>query len=255
MTWSIVTFDERDGAFAIAVATKNLAVGAAVPHLRSGVGAVATQSITNRYLGPVVLDAMARGLSPSDAIASAISVDAGRGLRQIHAIDRHGRTAVWTGENCVMWCGSVADGPVSVAGNMLANETVVPATLAAFIAASALPLPERLMAAMLAGDAAGGDRRGRQSAAMTMTTTEDFPDLSLRVDDHATPLIELQRIVELWRRDRAPTLDRQPRRADPAGQIDLDAIEAPWIAGGMDLRLRRVQQLPDDGAGRLDTSG
>ncbi|MGI4810533.1 MAG: DUF1028 domain-containing protein, partial [Janthinobacterium lividum] len=137
MTWSIVTFDKRDGAFAIAVATKNLAVGATVPHLRSGVGAVATQSISNRYLGPVVLDAMARGLSPCDAITSAISADAGRGLRQIHAVDRHGRTAVWTGENCVMWCGSVADGPVSVAGNMLANETVVPVTLAAFMAASA----------------------------------------------------------------------------------------------------------------------
>ena len=239
MTWSIVTFDKRDGAFAIAVATKNLAVGATVPHLRSDVGAVATQSISNRYLGPVVLDAMARGLSPADAITSAISADAGRGLRQIHAVDRHGRTAVWTGENCVMWCGSVADGPVSIAGNMLANETVVTATLTAFLAASALPLPEQMIAAMIAGDAAGGDRRGRQSAAVVMTTTEDFPDLSLRVDDHATPLLELERVLGIWRRDRAPSLDKLPRKADPAGQIDFDAIEAPWIAAGTDLRLRR----------------
>ncbi|MDT7953235.1 MAG: DUF1028 domain-containing protein [Acetobacteraceae bacterium] len=239
MTWSIVTYDKQHGAFAIAVATKNLAVGAAVPHLRSGVGAVATQSISNRYLGPVVLDGLARGLSPADAITSAISSDAGRGLRQVHAVDRHGRTAVWTGENCVMWCGSVADGPVSVAGNMLANASVVSETLAAFVAASALPLPEQLVAAMLAGDAAGGDRRGRQSAAIVMTTIEDFPDLSLRVDDHPTPLRELERVLGIWRRDRAPMLDKLPRKADPAGQIDLDAIEAPWIAAGQDLRLRR----------------
>ena len=239
MTWSIITHDARCGAFAIAVATKNLAVGSAVPHLRSGVGAVATQSFTNRYLGPAILDSMARGLSPSDAITAAIAADAGRGLRQVHAVDRHGRTAVWTGENCVMWCGSSADGPVSVAGNMLANETVVTATLAAFIAGSAQPLPEQLIAAMLAGDAAGGDRRGRQSAAIAMTTTEDFPDLDLRVDDHTAPLLELQRVLGLWRHHRAPFLDKSPRKTDPAGQIDFDAIEAPWIAAGMDLRLRR----------------
>jgi uncharacterized Ntn-hydrolase superfamily protein len=138
-----------------------------------------------------------------------------------------------------MWCGHVAGEAVSVAGNMLANERVVPATLASFQAAPDLPLPERLMAAMMAGDAAGGDRRGRQSAAMLMTTTEDFPDLNLRVDDHATPLAELQRILAVWRRDRAPVLGNMPRRADPAGLIDFDAIEAPWIAAGLDLRLRR----------------
>ena len=239
MTWSIITYDAINSAFAVAVATKNLAVGATVPHVRSGVGAVATQSISNRYLGPAVLDSMARGLSPSDAITAAIASDAGRGLRQVHAVDRHGRTAAWTGENCVMWCGSSAEGPVSVAGNMLANETVIPATLSAFIAALAQPLPEQLIAAMLTGDAAGGDRRGRQSAAIVMTTTEDFPDLSLRVDDHATPLSELERMLGIWRRDRAPMLDKLPRKANPAGQIDLDAIEAPWIASGTDLRLRR----------------
>ncbi len=239
MTWSIITHDANSGAFAVAVATKNLAVGSTVPHLRSGVGAVATQSIANRYLGPAVLDSMASRLSPWDAITAAIAADAGRGLRQVHAVDRHGRTAVWTGENCVMWCGSSAEGPVSVAGNMLANESVVPATLAVFITGSAQPLPERLIAAMLAGDATGGDRRGRQSAAVAMTTTEDFPDLDLRVDDHAAPLLELQRVLGIWRRDRAPMLHKLPRKADPAGQIDFDAIEAPWIAAGSDLRLRR----------------
>lgn len=239
MTWSIVTHDAATGAFAVAVATNNLAVGATVPHLRAAVGAVATQSISNRYLGPAVLDGMERGLTPDEAIAEAVGADAGRGLRQVHAIDRFGRTAAWTGENCVMWCGSKAEPSVSVAGNMLANENVVPAALAAFMAHSEHLLPERMMAAMLAGDAAGGDRRGRQSAAMVLTTTEDFPDLNLRVDDHPTPLMELQRVLAIWRRDRAPLLGNMPRKADPAGVIDLDAIEAPWIAAGLELRLQR----------------
>jgi uncharacterized Ntn-hydrolase superfamily protein len=239
MTWSIVTYDSVTGAFAVAVATKNLAVGATVPHLRAGVGAVATQSISNRYLGPVVLDGMARGLAPDAAIAEAVGADAGRGLRQVHAIDRFGRTAAWTGEHCVLWCGSLAGPSVSVAGNMLANAEVVPATLAAFSAGTELLLPERMMAAMLAGDAAGGDRRGRQSAAIVLTTTEDFPDLNLRVDDHAQPLVELERVLGIWRRDRAPLLGTMPRKADPAGVIDLDMIEGPWIAAGLDLRLRR----------------
>lgn len=238
MTWSIVAHDAASGAFAVAVATCNFAVGATVPFLRAGVGAVATQSFSNRYLGPVVLDGMARGLSPEQAIASAIAGDEGRGLRQIHAVDRHGRTAAWTGENCVMWCGSEAAPAVSVAGNMLAGEEVVSDTLAAMAEADA-PLPERMMRAMLAGQSAGGDRRGRQSAAMVMMTTEDFPDLNIRVDDHEDPLVELDRLLGIWRRDVQPGLATRPSKADPFGLIDLDQIETRWTAAGSELRLRR----------------
>jgi uncharacterized Ntn-hydrolase superfamily protein len=138
-----------------------------------------------------------------------------------------------------MWCGSMSAPFVSVAGNMLAGEAVVADTLAAMRTGAALDLPERLMRAMEAGEAAGGDRRGRQSAAMVLTTTEDFPDLNLRVDDHATPLPELRRLLDVWRREREPGLATQPRKADPAGIIDLDAIEAGWIARGLDIRFRR----------------
>lgn len=239
MTWSIVSHDPETGAFAVAVATCNFAVGASVPHVRPGVGAVASQSITNRYLGPAVLDAMERGLSPELAIAGAIATDAGRGLRQVHAVDRLGRTAAWTGENCVLWCGHAAAAGVSVAGNMLAGEAVVADTLAAFLAGPVDDLPARLMGGMEAGQAAGGDRRGQQSAAMVLTTTEDFPDLSLRVDDAPTPLAELRRLLTIWRRDRAPGLRTAPRKADPAGQINMDTIEAAWIAAGLEIRLRR----------------
>src|SRR5580658_9493234 len=122
MTWSIVTHDPKTDAFAVAVATKAFAVGASCPFVRAGVGAVSTQSMTNRYLGPAVLDGLARGLPPAAAIEGALVGDEGRGLRQIHAVDRFGRTAAWTGENCVEWRGSVSVEGISVAGNMLAGE-------------------------------------------------------------------------------------------------------------------------------------
>jgi uncharacterized Ntn-hydrolase superfamily protein len=239
MTWSIVAFDQATGAFGAAVATKAFASGSFVPFVRAGVGAVGTQSLTNRYLAPVVLDGMARGLSPALAISSAVAGDEGREIRQIHAVDRHGRFGAWTGKHCVEWCGSVGETGVSVAGNMLSNDRVAAATLSGFKADPALPLPERLMAALENGEAAGGDRRGRQSAAMVMVTTEDFPDLSLRVDDHSEPLPEMRRLLNIWRRDRAPYLGNSPSKANPAGLHDIDKIEASWKAQGLDIRFRR----------------
>src|SRR3954468_11740833 len=132
MTWSIVAYDPKTGAFAVAVATKAFAVGASCPFVRAGVGAVSTQSMHNRYLGPAILDGMAGARAPAAAIEGALAGDEGRGIRQVHAVDRHGRTAAWTGENCVMWCGSVSGGGVSVAGNMLAGEPTVAETLACY---------------------------------------------------------------------------------------------------------------------------
>jgi uncharacterized Ntn-hydrolase superfamily protein len=239
MTWSIVAHDPNSDAFAVAVATKAFAVGAVCPFVRAGVGAVSTQSMTNRYLGPAILDAMARGLGPAAAIEGSLAGDEGRGIRQVHAVDRLGRTAAWTGDNCVEWCGSVSAGGISVAGNMLAGEPTVTATLAALKANQQLPMPDRLMTAMLAGEAAGGDRRGKQSAALVMVTTEDFPDLDLRVDDHAEPLRELQRLLAVWNREGVPRIGISPSKANPSGLTDLDAIEAGWIGQGLDLRFRR----------------
>src|ERR1700677_4031457 len=148
MTWSIVTHDPLTGAFAVAVATCAFAVGASCPFVRAGVGAVSTQSITNRYLGPAILDGLARGLAPAAAIEGALAGDEGRGLRQVHAVDRFGRTAAWTGQNCVEWCGSVAAEGISVAGNMLAGEPTVQQTLRTWNTSDVRPLPERLMVAM-----------------------------------------------------------------------------------------------------------
>lgn len=239
MTWSIVAYDPGAGAFAVAIATKAFAVGAFCPFVRSGVGAVSTQSMTNRYLAPAVLDGMARGLAPDAAIRGALVGDDGAGIRQVHAVDRFGRTAVWTGGNCVEWCGGVSGPGVSVAGNMLSGAPTVEATLAAFQSNNGVPLPDRLMLAMDAGQAAGGDRRGRQSSAMKLVTTEDFPDLDLRVDDHAEPLSELRRLLEIWKVQGRPRLGVTPCRSNPSGLTDLDALEAGWIAVGLDLRFRR----------------
>lgn len=239
MTWSIVAHDPASGAFGVAVTTRALAVGASCPFVRAGVGAVSTQSMTNRYLGPAVLDGLAAGLAPADAIAQALRHDEGRGLRQIHAVDAQGRSAAWTGRNCVAWCGERTGPHVSVAGNMLAGADVVDNTFDSFATAPMRDLPERMMAALIAGEAAGGDRRGRQSAAMLVTTTEDFADLDLRVDDHAGPLGELQRLLGLWRQTWPARKTWAPSKANPSGQADMDAIEAGWKAQGLDLRFRR----------------
>ncbi len=239
MTWSIVAFDSATGAFGAAVATKAFAAGSFVPFVRAGVGAVGTQSMTNRYLAPVVLDGLARGLGPAAAIDCALAGDEGRHIRQLHAVDRHGRFAAWTGKNCVEWAGHVGEPFVSVAGNMLSNDRVAQATLDGFKADPRLPLPERLLAALESGEAAGGDRRGRQSAALVMVTTEDFPDASLHVDDHGEPLAELRRLLGVWRRERAPYLGNAPSKANPSGVHDLDTIEANWVRQGFDLKFRR----------------
>lgn len=239
LTWSLLAHEPETGTFAVAVTTCALAVGASCPFLRAGVGAVSTQSITNRYLGPAVLDAMARGLSPAAAIEGALVGDDGKHLRQIHALDRHGRSAAWTGENCVAWAGARSGTGWSVAGNMLSGEEVIADTIASFLARQELALPERMMQALQAGEAAGGDKRGRQSAALKLITTEDFPDIDLRVDDHANPLNELERLLKLWRITRGPGLRNQPSRAHPAGSISMDAIEANWRKQGLDLKFRR----------------
>jgi uncharacterized Ntn-hydrolase superfamily protein len=239
MTWSIVAYDPAAGAFGAAVATKAFAAGTFVPFVQSGVGAVGTQSLTNRYLATAVLQGLARGLPAQRALDAAIAGDDGREIRQLHCVDREGRIAAWTGRHCVEWAGSCGEPFVSVAGNMLSNDRVAAATLAGFKADPGAPLPERMLAALEAGEAAGGDRRGRQSAAMVMTTTEDFPDLSIRVDDHAEPLPELRRLLGVWRSERAPYLGNSPSKANPAGVHDIDVIEAGWKARGWDIRFRR----------------
>jgi uncharacterized Ntn-hydrolase superfamily protein len=202
---------------------------------RCGCHAIDHQSL----LGPAILDLIARGIAPAAAIDSALAADEGRQLRQVHVVDRLGRAAAWTGRHCVDTCGDRTTAHVWVAGNMLGGEAVIAETFDAFAAGSDLPLPERLLAALQAGERAGGDRRGKQSAALLLTTTEDFADLNVRVDDHPEPLSELGRLLAIWRQQWPGRAAWAPSKANPSGCTDLDTIEAAWQAQGLDLRFRR----------------
>ncbi|MBM3538186.1 MAG: DUF1028 domain-containing protein, partial [Alphaproteobacteria bacterium] len=189
MTWSIVARDVS-GAFGVAVATRFFAVGALCPYARSGVGALATQALINPlYLRG--LDLLAEDVPPAEVINALTKPDKGREQRQLHMIDARGRIAAHTGSDCIDWCGHLVRDNFSVAGNMLAGPRVIEDTAEAYGKGSTLSFAERLIGALEAGEAAGGDKRGKQSAALLIYTTEDYPALDLRIDDHEDPLKEL----------------------------------------------------------------
>ena len=225
MTWSIVARDSN-GALGVAVASRFFAVGALCPHARSGVGALATQALVNPHYGVRGLDLLASGASPEDVVDVLIGADDGRDHRQLHVIDARGRIAAYTGAACVDWCGHIAGDGFSVAGNMLAGAQVLDATVAAFTAASTGSFAERLISALEAGDAAGGDKRGRQAAALLIFTTEEYPFLHLRVDDHDQPFVELRRLHDKSCERYQPFVACLPCHAHPAGITDRTEIEA-----------------------------
>jgi len=224
MTWSIVARDAT-GAFGVAVASRFFAVGALCPHARSGVGALSTQALINPMYARPALDLLSEGVPPAEVVRLVTSADDGRESRQFHAIDALGRTAAKTGSGCIPWCGHIAGPGFSVAGNMLAGPQVVGETAAAYEARAALPFAERLLAALAAGEDAGGDKRGKQGAALLVYTTEEYPFLDLRVDDHADPIAELKRLYETSLERFQPFLACVPSRAQPAGVTDRNVIE------------------------------
>jgi uncharacterized Ntn-hydrolase superfamily protein len=198
MTWSILARDRATGELGAAVASRFLAAGALVPRVEGGVGAACTQALVNPFLGPDALARLRAGEAPAPALAALVAADPGQAVRQVHVLAADGRIAQHTGTDCVGWCGHAAGPGVSVAGNMLAGPAVLEATRDAFLATEGLPLAERLLAAMEAGEAAGGDKRGRQSAAIQVGSRDAYPDLDLRVDDHPDPLAELRRLHAVW---------------------------------------------------------
>jgi uncharacterized Ntn-hydrolase superfamily protein len=224
MTWSIVARD-ANGAFGVAIASRFFAVGALCPHARAGVGALATQALVNPLYGPSGLEMLARGSTAADVVAKLTTADHGRDHRQLHVIDPQGMTAAHTGSACIDWCGHRAGDGYSIAGNMLAGPRVVDDTAAAYERAAGLPFAERLLAALDAGDAAGGDKRGKQAAALLIVTTEDYPFLTLRVDDHAEPFVELRRLYDKSLARFVPFTACLPRKASPAGITDRAVIE------------------------------
>ncbi len=194
MTFSIIAHDVATGQVGIAVASKTLATGARVPHIRTGVGAIASQARVNHYYGPRGLALLAAGASAADTVRLLIAADEDQDIRQVHVMDRLGRFAAHTGAECLEWCGHLVKESYSVAGNILAGPGVLEAMAAAYDAARGLSLAQKLVAAMKAGEQAGGDKRGRQSAGLLIHGTSDWALLDIRVDDHADPLSELERL-------------------------------------------------------------
>jgi uncharacterized Ntn-hydrolase superfamily protein len=203
-TFSIVGCDPATGELGCAVQSKFFAVGAVVPWARSGVGAVATQAFANTTFGPRGLELLARGKSPEETLAELLAEDAGRASRQVGIVDARGRAAAHTGAECQAWAGHVTGEHFTAQGNILAGETVVAAMAEAFRETEGM-LGEKLMRAIEAGQAAGGDSRGMQSAAILIVKAGagygGFDDVycDLRVDDHADPIRELRRIFDLWK--------------------------------------------------------
>lgn len=208
-TFSIVACDPRAGELGIAVQSKFLAVGAVVPWAKAGVGAIATQSYANTTYGPEGLGLLAQGISPRQAVERLTSADPDRDLRQVGMMDARGRAAAFTGARCLPWAGHVVGDGFACQGNILASQRVVEAMAETFVKTHGA-LAERLLSALAAGQAAGGDRRGQQSAAMLVVREGGgyggFNDryIDLRVDDHLRPIDELKRLLELHRLYFAP---------------------------------------------------
>jgi len=224
MTWSIVARDP-DGALGVAVASRFFAVGVLCAYARTGAGALVTQALVNPGFGPTGLDLLAQGVSPARAVESLAANDPGRDVRQVHLVDTEGRAAAYTGSQCVEWCGHSIGREFSVAGNMLAGPQVLEATAAAYAGNAHRPFAERLLMALEAGEAAGGDKRGKQAAALRIVTTEVYPALDLRVDDHAEPLVELRRLYEKSFERFQPFVACLPSRANAGGITDRAVIE------------------------------
>ncbi|KQN72388.1 DUF1028 domain-containing protein [Devosia sp. Leaf64] len=195
MTFSIIARDPVSGAFGVATATAGPMVGALVPHVRGGIGAAATQAMTNPYLA---IDALALldGQPADAALASALANDAEADRRQVVLVDAAGRTAGWTGADCIGFAGHVLETNVAVAGNMLTGRAVIENMMAAFRAAER-NLARALLDALLAGAAAGGDSRGVGSSALLVQGSQAYPDLDLRVDAADDPLAALDHLLDL----------------------------------------------------------
>lgn len=204
-TYSIVARDTVTGEMAVGVQSHWFSVGSLVPWGKAGVGVVATQSFVNPAYGPKGLELMANGASASEALSLLVEEDGGRDYRQVAFLDAHGSVSAFTGDKCVEAAEDLTGKNFSVQANMMLNDKVVPAMAEAFMRYSDYPLAERVVEVLKAAQEAGGDIRGKQSAALIVVgperTSKSWEDkkIDLRVDDHETPLKELERLLKTAR--------------------------------------------------------
>lgn len=249
MTFSIVARDPATGDLGVAVASKFLAVGSVVPWARAGVGAIATQALANVAFGPDGLAALAGGDAAESVLSALTDADEGRADRQVGVVDAAGRASTFTGTGCLTWAGGRTGDGVAVQGNILTGPEVVEAVLDVY-SGSAAPFPDRLLEALLAGDRAGGDARGRQSAALLVVRDgagyggANDRWLDLRVDDHPDPVPELQRVLGVWRLlyERPEPDDLVPIDAALASELHDRLTRAGWAPGRDDAFAAAIQR-------------
>jgi uncharacterized Ntn-hydrolase superfamily protein len=253
VTYSIAAWDPDGNELGVAVQSCAFNTGAACAWALPGVGAVATQSFTERGYGPRGLALMQEGRSPRDALAELVEEDELRDVRQVAFVDREGRAAAHTGATCIPHCGDRQAHGVSVQGNMLRSDEVWPAMLDAFDPAMGT-LAERLLTALDAAEFAGGDFRGRQAAGLVVVTAEEAPAyervFDLRVDDHPEPLVELRRLHGMAagyrRRNRieaSADADEEVEAARAAGLPEPDVTAAAVFAYGRNGDVERAAAL------------
>jgi uncharacterized Ntn-hydrolase superfamily protein len=237
VTYSIVAADEATGSFGVAVASKALCVGAHVPWGRERFGAVATQAWHDLRYGWEGLALLEQGHSAASVVQSVTAGDDEAPHRQLGVVDARGRVASYTGSRCLPWAGGMCGGSYAVQGNLLAGPQVVEAMAAGWEEAASLPLARRLVAALVAGDEAGGDRRGRQSAALKIWGA-DGVIADLRVDDAPRPVHRLERLLApYWLDYCGPSSDDALPLTGPVGDRVAAALGTP--AGEVELALER----------------
>jgi uncharacterized Ntn-hydrolase superfamily protein len=242
MTFSIVACDPGEQIWGIAVASKFPAVGAVVPYAQAGAGAVATQSFANTSFGPRGLEMMASGLSAQETLDRLLEDDPDKELRQVGLVDARGGAATFSGSKCFAWAGGVSGAGYAIQGNILANENVVPAMERAFLETRG-NLPQRLLAALLAGDRAGGDRRGRQSAAIYVVRPQGgyggYLDrwIDYRVDDHEDPVPRLGELLEMHELyfGKSPPSERVALTEEVRAQLSEILTERGYLTEGKEF--------------------
>ncbi|OPZ79747.1 MAG: hypothetical protein BWY79_00264 [Actinobacteria bacterium ADurb.Bin444] len=255
-TFSIVARDAVSGQLGVAVQSHWFGVGAGVPWALAGVGAVATQAAIERSYGPRGLDLMREGDSAPEALARLLAADSGRDLRQVAMVDAAGRVAAHTGSLCVAFAGHVLGDGFSCQGNIMTGPEVWSAMASAFESAEG-DLAERMLVALEAGQGAGGDARGRQSAAMLVVEAEAKPEswqgvlVDLRVDDHPDPIVELRRLLQVHRAFTYMNQgDQQIGAGDVAAALESYRVAAALVPDMAELSFWHAVALA--GLGRLD---
>ncbi|ALC86746.1 fimbrial assembly protein FimA [Bacillus sp. FJAT-22090] len=249
MTFSIIGYDPQTKELGVAVASKFLSVGAVVPFAKSGVGAIATQSWANLDYGKYGLELLEKGLEPKEVLKKLVENDDRSALRQVGIVDAQGKSITFTGEDCYDWAGGYAGKNFAIQGNILVDHHTVEAMQNSFEQADGYSLAERLLAALYAGDLAGGDSRGKQSAALLVVKENGsyggFNDryIDLRVDDHEEPVKELARLLKLHRLYFEATLPEDVLKIE--GELQEEIQNLLYENGHLDRDLEEREDLLD----------